>query len=99
MWKRSSLALSLEDRFGDIVRKSTPAAARQYELLLVDGGRRAPAPHRCRRDLSNRDAIVRLVGAVLCETNDDWVVVRRYMTLDDKREEVEDRPKALKKAA
>jgi hypothetical protein len=47
----------------------------------------------------NRDAIVRLVGAVLCETHDDWVVVRRYMTFDDKREGVEDTLKALKKAA
>jgi hypothetical protein len=33
------------------------------------------------------------------QTHDDWVVVRRYMTFDEKREEVEDKPKALKKAA
>jgi transposase-like protein len=35
----------------------------------------------------NRDAIVRLVGAVLCEINDDWAVVRRYMTMDNQPED------------
>jgi len=28
---------------------------------------------------------IRLVGTVLCELNDDWAIVRRYMTIAPQR--------------
>ncbi|MEY9586975.1 transposase-like protein [Sinorhizobium fredii] len=45
--------------------------------------RRNQAQNRGRRIFPNDDAIVRLVGAILLEQNDEWAVQRaRYMTLE-----------------
>lgn len=42
----------------------------------------------------HRASIVRLVGAVLCEMNDDWAVVGRCMTIENREDDQAD-PKAL----
>jgi putative transposase len=45
--------------------------------------RRDQAAHRSGRHFPNEDAIVRLVGAILLEQNDEWAVqCARYMTLE-----------------
>lgn len=36
----------------------------------------------CARSLPNEEAIIRLIGAVLPEINDDWVIQSRYMQIE-----------------
>ena len=79
---------------------------RQFRTLRDLAGRAAEANREnagTQGDFPNRDSIIRLVGAVLCEINDDWAVVRRYMTpYPQAREEeaaTEPKQKPLKKSA
>jgi putative transposase len=39
-------------------------------------------PHRRRRDLPNDAAVIRLAGALLSEQNDEWLVQRRYLSVE-----------------
>jgi hypothetical protein len=45
--------------------------------------RTSRAPHRRRWHLPNEDAIIRIVGVILLEQNDEWAVQRaRYIALE-----------------
>ena len=70
-WPRIASTNPLERVNREVKRRADVIGVRA--LLRTDGSRPS---------LPNDDAIIRLVGALMLETNDEWALARRYMSLE-----------------
>ena len=82
--KLSAVAQHLDAARADILAFTAfPKAA--WRQIWSNNPRTAqsnPPPHRRRRHLPHRTALIRLVGVVLAEQHDEWTEQRRYLGLD-----------------